>query len=207
MLKDSTDFDYNMSELKKDLDINITLQDDVMESEKMNTSLKSIENNLNVLYEKTRYLEDAIDYAKTFLTMKIDNYINDINSSIKSIEDLSTVDKNLGYIDYNVPFVENTTEEKDRNKNYKVTPCSIKNNVLTLSNRIKDTYNYSSITYKCEQIPHYNNLSTINIDGFYRSIYLEEKPIKTGITETITIYLEEPKEVNELNINKSILKI
>ena len=54
MLKDSTDFDYNMSELKKDLDINITLQDDVMESEKMNTSLKSIENNLNVLYEKTR---------------------------------------------------------------------------------------------------------------------------------------------------------
>ena len=90
MLKDKTDFDYNMSELKKDLNINITLQDDVMESEKMNTSLKSIENNLNVLYEKTRYLEDAIDYAKTFLTMKIDNYINDINSSIKSIEDLST---------------------------------------------------------------------------------------------------------------------
>ena len=200
MLKDSTDFDYNMSELKKDLDINITLQDDIMESKKMNTSLKSIENNLNVLYEKTRYLEDAIDYAKTFLTMKIDNYINDINSSIKSIEDLSTVDKNLGYIDYNVPFIENTTEEKDRNKNYKITPCSIKNNVLTLSNRIKDTYNYSSITYKCEQVPHYNNLSTISTDGFYRSIYLEEKPIKAGITETITIYLEEPKEVNELNI-------
>lgn len=200
MLKDKTDFDYNMSELKKDLNINITLQDDVMESEKMNTSLKSIENNLNVLYEKTRYLEDAIDYAKTFLTMKIDNYINDINSSIKSIEDLSTVDKNLGYIDYNVPFIENTTEEKDRNKNYKITPCSIKNNVLTLSNRIKDTYNYSSITYKCEQVPHYNNLSTISTDGFYRSIYLEEKPVKTGIVETITIYLEEPKEVNELNI-------
>lgn len=200
MLKDKTDFDYNMSELKKDLNINITLQDDVMESEKMNTSLKSIENNLNVLYEKTRYLEDAIDYAKTFLTMKIDNYINDINSSIKSIEDLSTVDKNLGYIDYNVPFIENTTEEKDRNKNYKITPCSIKNNVLTLSNRIKDTYNYSSITYKCEQVPHYNNLSTISTDSFYRSIYLEEKPIKTGIVETITIYLEEPKEVNELNI-------
>ena len=200
MLKDSTDFDYNMSELKKDLDINITLQDNTMESDKMNSSLKSIEDNLNTLYEKTRYLEDAIDYAKTFLTIKIDNYINDINSSIKSIEDLSTINKNLGYIEYNVPFIENTVEEKDRNKNYKVNPCSLKNNVLTLSNRIKDTYDYNLITRKCEQVPHYNNLDTISKDGFYRSIYLEEKPIKSGITETITIYLDEPREVNELRL-------
>ena len=69
MLKDNTDFDYNISKLKEDLNIDITLQDEIMDSEIMNTSLKSIENNLNTLYEKTRYLEDAIDYAKTFLTM------------------------------------------------------------------------------------------------------------------------------------------
>lgn len=201
MLKSSTDFDYNLSEIQKDLDINIILQDDIMESDKMNTSLKSIQDNLNTLYEKTRYLEDAIDYAKTFLTIKIDNYINDINSSIKSIEDLSMIDKNLGYIDYNVPFIENTVEIKDRNKNYKVNPCSIRNDVLTLSNRIKDTYDYSSIGFKCEQVPHYNNLIALQTDGFYRSIYLEEKPIKEGIVETLTIYLKEPKEVNELKLN------
>ena len=201
MLKNSTDFDYNLSEIQKDLNINIILQDDIMESDKMNTSLKSIQDNLNTLYEKTRYLEDAIDYAKTFLTIKIDNYINDINSSIKSIEDLSMIDKNLGYIDYNVPFIENAVETRDRNKNYKVNPCSIRNDVLTLSNRIKDTYDYSSIGFKCEQVPHYNNLTALQTDGFYRSIYLEEKPIKEGIVETLTIYLKEPKEVNELKLN------
>ena len=117
MLKDNTDFDYNISKLKEDLNIDITLQDEIMDSEIMNTSLKSIENNLNTLYEKTRYLEDAIDYAKTFLTMKIDNYVNDIKASIKAIEDLSMIDKNLGYIEYNVPFIENTIEINDRNKN------------------------------------------------------------------------------------------
>lgn len=200
MLKDSTDFDYTINLLNKDLDIDIQLQNDIMESEKMNKSLKSIESNLNVLYEKTRYLEDIIKYAKTFLTIKIDNYINDINSSIKSIEDLSKINKNLGYIDYNVSFIKNNIDIKDRNNNYKLTPCSIKNNTLTLSNRIKETYDYSSITKKCEQIPHLNNLNTLNQDGFYRSIYLEEKPINNGIIETITVYLKEPKEVNELNL-------
>ena len=200
MLKDNTDFDYNISKLKEDLNIDITLQDEIMDSEIMNTSLKSIENNLNTLYEKTRYLEDAIDYAKTFLTMKIDNYVNDIKSSIKAIEDLSMIDKNLGYIEYNVPFIENTIEINDRNKNYKVYPCALRNDVLTLSNRIKDTYNYSTIAVKCEHFPHYTNLPTMKADGFYRSVYLEEKPSKTGILETVTVYLEEPKEVNELKI-------
>ena len=200
MLKDNTDFDYNISKLKEDLNIDITLQDEIMDSEIMNTSLKSIENNLNTLYEKTRYLEDAIDYAKTFLTMKIDNYVNDIKASIKAIEDLSMIDKNLGYIEYNVPFIENTIEINDRNKNYKVYPCALRNDVLTLSNRIKDTYNYSTIAVKCEHFPHYTNLPTMKADGFYRSVYLEEKPSKTGILETVTVYLEEPKEVNELKI-------
>lgn len=200
MLKDSTDFDYTVDLLNKELDLDIQLQDEIMESDKMNSSLKSIESNLNTLYEKTRYLEDIIDYAKTFLTIKIDNYISDIDSSIKSIEDLSKINKNLGYIDYNVPFIKNSINIKDRNKNYKITPCNIKNNTLTLSNNIKDTYDYSSITKKCEQVPHLNNLDTINTDGFYRSIYLEEKPINKGVVETLTVYLKEPKEVNELNL-------
>lgn len=207
MLKDSVDFDYTIDLLNKDLDLNIELQDDIMESDKINNSFKSIENNLNTLYEKTRYLEDIIDYTKTFLTMKIDNYCNDINASIKSIEDISKIDKNLGYIDYNVPFIKNTIEIKDRNKNFKITPCSIKNNVLTLSNRINDSYDYFSIIMKCEQKPHINNISTIKEDNFYRSIYLEEKPISNGIVETITVYLNEPKEINELNINPVNCKI
>lgn len=207
MLKDSTDFDYTIDLLNEELDLNIQLQDDTMDSNKMNKSFESIEYNLNKLYEKTRYLEDIIDYAKTFLTIKIDNYCNDINSSIKSIEDISKIDKNLGYIDYNVPFVKNTIDIKDRNKNYKITPCAIKNNVLTLSNRISDSYEYLSAIMKCEQKPHINNISSIKEDGFYRSIYLEEKPVNNGILETFTVYLDEPREVNELNIKPVNCKI
>ena len=41
MLKDNTDFDYNISKLKEDLNIDITLQDEIMDSEIMNTSLKT----------------------------------------------------------------------------------------------------------------------------------------------------------------------
>ena len=207
MLKDNTDFDYTINILNTDLDLNIEMQDDIMESEKMNNTFKSIENNLNTLYEKTRYLQDIIEYAKTFVTIKIDNYHNDINASIKSIEDISKINKNLGYIDYEIPFIKNVVDLKDRNKNFKITPCSIKNNTLTLSNQITDTYDYQTIVMKCEQTPHINNLNSIKDDGFYRSIYLEEKPVDNGILETITVYLDQPREINELNIKPINCKI
>ena len=57
----------------------------------MNDAFSTIESNLNSLYEKTRYLEDAIEYAKTFTEVKINEYTAEINSMIKSINDISNI--------------------------------------------------------------------------------------------------------------------
>ena len=66
-----TNFDYNVEQLTKPIDLNITRQEEIMNSEDFNNSLLSIQNNLDILYEKTRYLESSIDYTKTFLDQKM----------------------------------------------------------------------------------------------------------------------------------------
>lgn len=209
MLKDSIDFDYNINKLKEELDLQIQLQDDLLDSEKFNATLESIEKNLNTLYEKTRYLEDAMDYIKMFLGIKIDEYSNNLNSIINNIEDIKKSTKNMGYIEYSVPFIENTFSIVDRNKNYKVEPCllkeslikDIKSKLIILNNRVNTSYKYNSLLKKCQQVAYDNNLNDLISGKEYKSIYIEEKPIDNGICEEITIYLNEPCEINQLNIN------
>ena len=68
---EQTNFDYNIQQINKPIDLVIKRQDRVMNSDNFNSSLRSIEKNLDALYEKTRYLEDSIDYTRVFLNQKI----------------------------------------------------------------------------------------------------------------------------------------
>lgn len=208
MIKDNIDFEYSIEQLNKDLDLNIFMQEEILDSDKINTTFTSIEKNLNTLYEKTRHLENAIEYIKTFLSIKIDEYSNNLNSIINSINDIKKSSKNMGYIEYSVPFVQNVFSIQDRNKNYKVEPTllkettidDLKTSILLLNSRANVNYKYNSLSRKCEQIPYDENLNDLISDKEYKVTYIEERPINEGITETITIYLSKPCEVNELNI-------
>ena len=148
MLKDSIDFDYNLKQIKQEIDSDIQLQDEVMDSEKMNNTFSTIESNLNSLYEKTRYLEDAIEYAKTFTEVKINEYTAEINSMIKSISDISNISRNMGYVQYEVPFTENVVDIPDRNKNYKIKPCKVRESTTSNNDKydIITLNNYASST-------------------------------------------------------------
>ena len=98
MLRDPIDFDYAISKVREKMDLKIDLQDELMDSKKMNNTFKSIEKNLNKLYEDTRYIQDAIDYCKTFLTVKIDEFSDDIYTVVKSIENIADINKNMSYL-------------------------------------------------------------------------------------------------------------
>lgn len=199
---DFNNFDYNIEQLTKPINLNISKQPEVMNSEKFNSSLLSIQQGLDSLYEKTRYLEDSIDYARTFLDQKITTYANRINTIISSVSDISNINKNMSYIDYAVPFRVNTVESKDRNKNYTLKPCAINgpDKVLTISDNVNRSYKITSITRSCEQIPYDSNIDSVSDDEKYRVIYIEDKPFPTGATETFTCYLDGVSEVNYVNV-------
>ena len=51
-INDYTNFDFNIEQVTKPVDLNIKRQEKVMNSEYFNSSLQSIEKNLDILYEK-----------------------------------------------------------------------------------------------------------------------------------------------------------
>ena len=201
-INDYTSFDYNIEQLTKPIDLQIKKQGKVLESEKFNSSLVSIQKNLDILYEKTRYLEDSIDYARTFLDQKITTFSNRINTIISSVEDIYNINNNMSYLDYAVAFKENNVDSTDREPNYRVKPCSINgtDKVLTLSNNVSQAYKINSINRLCQQVPYDSNLADLSKGDKYRVLYIEDKPFTNGAIETFTCYLPYSSEVNYTDV-------
>lgn len=199
MINDAIDFDYAINQIIKNTSPTVHLQADVLSSENMNNSFEEIENTLNTLYEKTRYLEDAIAYTKTFLETRISDFNNQISSVLHEIENTVDAAKNLSYISYNVPFVENKRSIIDRDGVTSLSPLIIKNKNLTLDYLLDENKKYNIWTRVTDSIPYKDNINKIASEN-YRTIYLEEKLKSEGMKETIYTYFEEPTLVNDLNI-------
>ena len=199
MLKDTIDFEYAINKVKEEINLDIQLQDDILDSEKMNVSFKSIENSLNKLYENSRFLEDTIDYCKTFLSIKIDDYTSDIKATLKSIEDIRDINKNMAYMEHPIAFKDNKSIINDRDGST-ISSSIIKNDKLVLGNKNETSIQFKDCIRKSDSIPYDENIDEIKTDP-YRVTYIEEKVATGGLKESITITLKEPSELNYLNIN------
>ena len=212
MLKNSTDFSYAISKITEPIDLNIIPQGKILESDKFNTSFEEMEKTLNTLYEKTRYLEDSIQYAKTFLETKNIEFNNEMQAIIKELESLLDMSKNLAYISYNVPLIENTIAIKDRDTAFSnLSPLILKDKVLTLGYETYENIEYSSIEKVSNSIPYDDNLATIKQDkNKYKVIYLEEKVAPGGLTESFIVYFSKPSVINILDfipVNSTVKNI
>ena len=118
MIKSSIDFDQAILKITNAVEPNIISQGEILEINKFNTSFMEIEATLNTLYDKTRYLEDSIQYAKTFLETKNKDFNNEMQSIIKELESLLDMTKNLAYISYNVPLKQNNIVINDRDSTF-----------------------------------------------------------------------------------------
>ncbi len=199
MINDTIDFDYAINKIGKNTEPTVYLQANVLNSDYINKSFENIETTLNTLYEKTRYLEDAIAYTKEFLETRINHFDTEINSVLHEIEDVADSAKNLSYISYNVPFVTNTKTILDRDGLSNLAPLVIRNDNLTLDYLIDRNQNFSLWSRVSDSIPYKDNLKSVKTEA-YRTIYLEEKLLPAGIQETIHVYFNEPTVVNMLNI-------
>ena len=65
-------------------DIYLEKQNLYLNSNIINNNFKTIENELNFMYEKTRILEDIIDYMKLYINNEIENYMLDCRNKLYS---------------------------------------------------------------------------------------------------------------------------
>ena len=201
-IKNSIDFSYAINKITSKVEPEIIEQGAILESEKFNKTFKEIEESLNTLYEKTRYLEDAIAYSRVFLDTKIREFNEEMQSTMRELDSLLDMSKNLSYISYNVPIKDSHIDDKEN-----IQPLIIKDKALMLGYKQDTSIEYSSMVRQCESIPYDENLSTVKTDKYYKAIYLEEKLAQNGLTETIVIYFDQPITLNVIDFKLSNCKV
>lgn len=198
MDKTNIDFNYSIEQIKKEIPAISVPQDIILDSEKMNTTFQNMEDSLNKLYENTRYLEDAIDYCEAFLNLKIEEYSQDIKSTLKSIEDIRDINKNASYLEYPIIFKDDASVKKDRDNTILSTVIN-KGEYLMLGIKSEKNIGWSDINKKSSYVPYQSNIKDIGVKP-YRTFYIEEQIASRGVVETITITLKEPTNINYIDI-------
>lgn len=193
--KRNIDFEYSINKIKEPIKENVILQDTILDSSKINETFETMEYNLNKLYENTRFLEDAIDYCEAFLNLKIEDYSLEIKNTLKAIENIRDINKNQGYIEHLVPFINDITPKKDRDGST-LPDAYDKNGYLMLNTKSETNINGSYINKKSSSVSYNDNLNELLQDKRYNAFYIEDSIPGRGITETITITLEKPTKLN-----------
>lgn len=198
--KSSIDFEYSISKINEPIKDDVFLQENILDSNKMNETFETIEYNLNKLYENTRFLEDSIDYCEAFLNLKIQDYSLEIKNILKSIEDIRDINKNQGYIEHLIPFIDDSSIKKDRDGG-PISKMYNKNGYLMLNTKKEDEIELTNISKKSSYVPYNSNLNNLLNDKRYNTYYIEDTIAGKGITETITISLLQPTRINYVFID------
>lgn len=201
MIKDNIDFEYTINQLINYVEPEESYQREFLDSDKMNHAFEEIEKALNTLYEKTRYLEDAIQYARVFLDAKTKEFNDEMSSVIKELEKTLDMSKNLSYLSYNVALKNNNRAINDRFVGSdKISPLIVKDNVLTMGYEYDTEIAFSDKYTVSDSISFDNNLDKIVKDKTYKAIFLEEKLVKDGLTETMVLYFPKPVTINVVDL-------
>ena len=198
MDKTNIDFNYSIEQINREIPAISFPQDNLLDSEKINKTLKNMEDSLNTLYENTRYLEDAIDYCEAFLNIEIEECSQEIKSTLKSIEDIRDINKNASYLEYPIVFKDDATIKKDRDNSI-ISTALKKEDYLMLGLKSEKNISWNNIDKKSSYVAYKSNLEDLK-DSSYRTFYIEEQIANKGIIETITITLDEPTNINYIDI-------
>ena len=187
--------------------ISLEKQNMYLNSNTINNNFKIIENELNSMYEKTRILEDIIDYMKLYINNEIENYMLDCRNLLKDIEVLSDINlkEEINYTAINVPFIYNTLEYIDRDGTV-LKNCDIYNNKIVLSQNKDITVQINSVSIVRNEALF--NLETINDNKdniIYNKPYLIEYEldsiVNNGINELIRLNFNKEEIINTIRID------
>ncbi len=179
---------------------------------KLNSTLKNktfedIENKINILYEKTRSLEEIIKYSRTFLKEKITTKKDEIRRMTIEIETSSDDLKNEDFIFENIDFSrDNRTEIRDRDGNGIAKANISKGKIIVSGFNLLDA-DVQSYSRKGEVAVYKNNIISAIKDGWYRVIYMLDGIASNGVREVLEITLAKPTRINFLKIEQSNCKI
>lgn len=179
---------------------NVQEQDKVLDSDKYNNTFKAIEDSLNLLYEKTRTIQNVIDYANSFIKNEIDETITECKTLLSNIENNRDVMKDSAYINYNVKLQSIFDTYSDRD-NTPIKGVEMHNGVITLNNNVVEDVILDNITLESANDNYnvFNTLDEISTDKNYRTMYMFDRTQKDSIKETIILHFSKVRTINKIN--------
>lgn len=188
MSKDSTDFqsalNYIFNIENQNINKDIELQENILDSDKFNISFNQIEKDINYLYECSRYIDDIIKYSYSFINeniQRVEEQCSDTITEIESIKNNLIKDNNKksAYL-YKCKVDSFNNESEDRDKK-KLPSAVFLNNRLTMPTK--------------QKIPIHIYDKDIN----NQSIILSNNILEKGATER-KVYNITPSRINQLDI-------
>ena len=180
---------------------NIALQKTILNSKDYNKTFKCIEDSLNLLYEKTRTIQNIIDYSNSFIRTEIDETVTECKSLLDSIENNRDLLKDSAYINYNVKLQTILDTYSDRN-NTPIKGVVLHNGAITLNNNSVEVVDlpYILIEAKDSNSNILNTADQIQTNNNYRTFYMFDRAQKDPIKEKIIIELPKVKTINKVNL-------
>lgn len=204
------DFEKNLEFLtSKEVNVqDITMQKNILNSSDYNKTFKCIEESLNLLYEKTRTMQNIIDYSNSFIRTEIDNAITECKSLLDNIETNRDLLKDSAYINYNVKLQSIFDTYSDRN-NAPIKGVVLHNGVLTLNNNSVEVIDITELQIESKNANNnvLNTKDDIQTNNNYRTFYMFDRAQKDPIREKITIELPNIKTINKVNLIPSNCKV
>lgn len=179
---------------------NVKEQSKALDSSKHNDTFQTIEDSLNLLYEKTRTMQNTIDYANSFIKNEIDKTITECKTLLSNIENNRDIMKDSAYINYNVKLQSIFDTYSDRD-NTPIKGVEMHNGAITLSNNIIEDVMLDNSTFD-SRYKNYNVFNTLNeipVDKTYRTMYMFDRTQKYHIKEKIIMHFAKTRTINKVN--------
>lgn len=179
-------------------------QEKILSSSNYNNTFKAIEESLNLLYEKTRTIQNTIDYANSFIRSEIDQTITECKALLDNIENNRDIMKNSAYINYNVKLQSIFDTYSDRD-NTPIKGVEMHNGVITLNNNLVEEVILENTTLESDNISYnvFNTLDEIYTDKTYRTMYMFDRTQATSIKEKIVLHFNKVRTINKINFTPS----
>ena len=204
MINNLIELNDTITALTKNTNISIPVLSRKMNSDEFNNIFRTMQENLNSLYEKCRLLEDLRNFTQSYIQNEFKKKNAAFNSAIKELEK-STVDyENITKIACEIPFNLSPIVTLDRDGVAIKSPEIIEGSKLLQSNTTVNKINNLYMSSNSSDIP-YRQIMTPPEN--YRSFYIMPYPSVDGIKESLQIIFSQEAYINYLDIQAFGAKI
>lgn len=199
MIQNAQQLSDVISDLKNPIDYNIGSFTEKVSKDDTDNLFTNIEDRLNKLYEKIRYLQDLHDFVLYYVQDTFKKKNDGFNKLLNDFEDCTTYYEDVTSITHNLPFNSNATVIKDRDGSIVTQACSV-NGLIVNKYEIAEEANISAVDVISNEYYYRNYPLPLNR---YKSFYVIEDPINGGITETLNIVFNNHFAANSMMFDLS----